>query len=189
MALELDRLTLLFRRNTPTQFQLFKDTLYNNYIHKVQSLRQILLTSFHENSNQSTNPFKMPRDFGTKCVIEDNPFVTPKRRGRTPTRICTDIKKEKENHSAQRAVNSAHRRKEVKTPVLNGIINFDQTEDSLPVIKPNDNEHIPPLLINYLFRAICQSFVERSEEMLWERNVLEDKNILDEAMNVCLFYC
>jgi len=35
MALELDRLTLLFRRNTPTQFQLFKDTLYNNYIHKV----------------------------------------------------------------------------------------------------------------------------------------------------------
>jgi len=29
---------------------------------------------------------------GTKCVIEDNPFVTPKRRGRTPTRICTDIK-------------------------------------------------------------------------------------------------
>nr|CAD2200946.1 unnamed protein product [Meloidogyne enterolobii] len=92
MALELDRLTLLFRRNTPTQFQLFKDTLYNNYIHKVQSLRQILLTSFHENSNQSTNPFKMPRDFGTKCVIEDNPFVTPKRRGRTPTRICTDIR-------------------------------------------------------------------------------------------------
>uniref|UniRef100_A0A914N4F5 separase n=1 Tax=Meloidogyne incognita TaxID=6306 RepID=A0A914N4F5_MELIC len=184
MALELDRLTLLFRRNTPTQFQLFKDTLYNNYIHKVQSLRQILLTSFHENSNQSTNPFKMPRDFGTKCVIEDNPFVTPKRRGRTPTRICTDIKKEKENHLAQRAVNSAHRRKELKTPVLNGIINFDQTEDSLPVIKPNDNEHIPPLLINYLFRAICQSFVERSEEMLWERNVLEDKNILDEAMNL-----
>uniref|UniRef100_A0A1I8AZ04 separase n=1 Tax=Meloidogyne hapla TaxID=6305 RepID=A0A1I8AZ04_MELHA len=126
MALELDRLTLLFRRNTPMQFELFRNTLNNNYIQKT----------------------------------------------------------EKENHLAQRSVNSAHKQKEFKTPFLNGIINFDQTEDLLPAIKLTDNQFIPPLLINYLLRAISQSFVERSEEMLWDRNVLEDKNILDEAMKL-----